>query len=94
MMASSHLRDSAAASEPGSDAPDIWRSVPSMIKRRNKTHADSGYVEDLLPLKTKASVSYVGTRSLSGDIKIMLATFKAIIHPAPSARLPKDLETR
>ena len=52
------------------------------------------YVEELLPLKAQAYVSYVRSRSLVGDIKIMLATFKAIIHPAPSARLPKDLETR
>jgi lipopolysaccharide/colanic/teichoic acid biosynthesis glycosyltransferase len=52
------------------------------------------YVEELLPLKAQAYVSYVRSRSLVGDIKIMLATFKAIIHRAPSARLPKDLETR
>jgi len=52
------------------------------------------YVEELLPLKAQAYVSYVRSRTPVGDIKIMLATFKAIIHPAPSARLPKDLETR
>ena len=52
------------------------------------------YVEELLPLKAQAYVSYVRSRTPVGDIKIMLATFKAITHPAPSARLPKDLETR
>lgn len=52
------------------------------------------YVEDLLPLKAHAYAKYVSTRSFFGDVRILLATLKAIAVPASSAGLPKDLGAR
>ncbi len=49
------------------------------------------YVEELLPLKAQAYLSYVRNRSFVGDISVILATLQAIILPTPNARLPKDL---
>jgi len=55
------------------------------------TDPERTYVEELLPLKAQAYLSYVRTRSFAGDIAIIVATLKAIILPIPHARLSKDL---
>lgn len=52
------------------------------------------YIEELLPLKAQAYVSYVRSKSFVGDLRVILATFQAIILPAPIAPLPKNLEIR
>lgn len=39
------------------------------------------YVNELLPLKTRKYAEYVRSRSFGGDIKLILATLRAIIRP-------------
>lgn len=39
------------------------------------------YIEELLPLKTAKYSEYVRSRSMVGDIKVILATLKVIIRP-------------
>lgn len=70
----------------------LLRSEASILARSQDP--ERTYVEELLPPKAEAYVSYVRTRSFLGDIKILLATLKAIVDPAPSAGLPKDLGAR
>lgn len=59
----------------------------------NSSDPERTYVDVLLPMKARAYADYVRTRTFRGDLRIVLATVKAIVDPAPSG-LPKDLGKR
>lgn len=45
---------------------------------------ERAYVDEVLPLKARAYADYVATRSLWGDLRILLDTVRAVLgHPAP-----------
>ncbi len=48
------------------------------------------YVDLLLPAKARAYVSYVQGRTFLGDIRVVLATFKALVRPGASLNLVEE----
>lgn len=52
------------------------------------------YIEQLLPLKAQAYVSYVRARSFIGDLMVIMATFRAVMCPERVVEQPLELEMR
>lgn len=70
----------------------LLRSEASILAR--SPDPERTYVEELLPMKAQAYATYVRTRSFGGDLKVVLATLKALVDPVPGAGLPKDQRNR
>lgn len=89
-----HLRPIILSVRPGITDPAtvLLRSEADVLA--HSPDPERSYVEELLPLKAQAYVNYVRTRSFMGDVRVILATFAAIIFPAPIAQLPRNVETR